>query len=490
MLELAGEGSGRIIGQFAALYASLIAAMHVSVGNMVGARFLERIVRQIHDLVETSNAGTLAGNNYALILAHLYVFKVIHCSVIYDMVRRLTESFSEQALEMLLSTLKVTGSKLRADDPSALRDIIQLVRTRAAESTEGTQMPPRARYLLDFIYDLQNNKHKRGVGAAAIAEEEVARLTKWLRTYTTEEGQAGGAAQLRPAWDDIVHRRLRGPWWEQGARLDPILMTTLAGKRGSGSQIKLDNEERTDEEYQKLMKLASKQQMGTDVRKAIFLVMMQSEDYMDAVEKLLKLALKGAEAREIVRVAFHCCVQEKGYNPFYALLLCQLCTIDKNHQFTLRLCMWDALKEVDAWVEAGSVGKSKVGNVASIMAHAWLHGALSLSLLKPIDIEQLGDGGRLCLELAMRGLLQKASVETLASLGTKVSSNDREMKELRAGLVWFLNKHVIPNCKSSAGKRAKDVDGEAAFQPANKQDRIATQARLFLEMLKKCNASH
>eukprot|EP00961_Rhodomonas_salina_P049165 659959-Rhodomonas_salina.1 len=31
-----------------------------------------------------------------------------------------------------------------------------------------------------------------------------------------------------------------------------------------------------------------------------------------------------------------------------------------------------------------------------------------------------GDGGRLCLELAMRGLLQKASVETLASLGTKV----------------------------------------------------------------------
>lgn len=217
-------------------------------------------------------------------------------------------------------------------------------------------------------------------------------------------------------------------------------MSTQAGKRGSGSQIKLDNEERTDEEYQKLMKLASKQQMGTDVRKAvgslmcvcvcrmcqripppipppsrrrrssatstestagaccehrppprtprplpqssaashthlfrslslalwqIFLVMMQSEDYMDAVEKLLKLALKGAEAREIVRVAFHCCVQEKGYNPFYALLLCQLCTIDKNHQFTLRLCMWDALKEVDAWVEAGSVGKSKVACLTS-----------------------------------------------------------------------------------------------------------------------------
>jgi hypothetical protein len=32
--------------------------------------------------------------------------------------------------------------------------------------------------------------------------------------------------------------------------------------------------------------------MGTDVRKAIFMVIMDSEDYLDATEKLLRLGLQ------------------------------------------------------------------------------------------------------------------------------------------------------------------------------------------------------
>jgi len=122
------------------------------------------------------------------------------------------------------------------------------------------------------------------------------------------------------------------------------------------------------------------------------------------------------------------------------------------------------------------------------VSHVWVHGALSLSLLKPIDIEQLGDGGRLCVELAVRGLLQSASQETIAGLVHKISGSDREMKELRAGLVWFLSKHVIPNCSSRAGRDENDVDGEALHQPSKKQDRIAKQAKSLVEMLKKCSS--
>lgn len=46
-----------------------------------------------------------------------------------------------------------------------------------------------------------------------------------------------------------------------------------------------------------------------DVRRAVFCVVMGSEDCVDAVEKLLRLGLKGEQEREIVRVTVECCLQ-------------------------------------------------------------------------------------------------------------------------------------------------------------------------------------
>jgi nucleolar MIF4G domain-containing protein 1 len=51
-------------------------------------------------------------------------------------------------------------------------------------------------------------------------------------------------------------------------------------------------EEGGGEHEASLRKLAATQKMGTDVRKAIFMVIMDSEDYLDATEKLLRLGLQ------------------------------------------------------------------------------------------------------------------------------------------------------------------------------------------------------
>lgn len=48
-----------------------------------------------------------------------------------------------------------------------------------------------------------------------------------------------------------------------------------------------------------LLKLAAAQRMSTDARRAAFCVVMGSEDYIDASDRLLRLPLK-------VRTVFHC----------------------------------------------------------------------------------------------------------------------------------------------------------------------------------------
>jgi nucleolar MIF4G domain-containing protein 1 len=55
-------------------------------------------------------------------------------------------------------------------------------------------------------------------------------------------------------------------------------------------------------EAQKLVQLAAAQRMNTDIRRAIFCIIMSAEDYVDAFDKILRLDLSGKQ----VRILFSC----------------------------------------------------------------------------------------------------------------------------------------------------------------------------------------
>lgn len=98
--------------------------------------------------------------------------------------------------------------------------------------------------------------------------------------------------------------------------------------------------------------------MNTEVRRNIFCVIMTSEDYLDAFEKLIRfviqhagsepllgrfinlpsalcrMGLKDKQEREIVHVLMDCCLQEKTFNAFYAVLAEKFCSYDRRFQVT------------------------------------------------------------------------------------------------------------------------------------------------------------
>eukprot|EP01024_Parvocaulis_polyphysoides_P049610 TRINITY_DN4821_c2_g1_i1.p1 TRINITY_DN4821_c2_g1~~TRINITY_DN4821_c2_g1_i1.p1 ORF type:complete len:277 (-),score=42.76 TRINITY_DN4821_c2_g1_i1:200-1030(-) len=92
--------------------------------------------------------------------------------------------------------------------------------------------------------------------------------------------------------------------------------------------------------------LAKSQRMTTDARKAIFCVIMGSEDCLAAKQALLQLPLKKEQQREISRVIIECCLQEKIFNPYYSHLAAGLCGANSKHLATLQFGFWDKLKEI------------------------------------------------------------------------------------------------------------------------------------------------
>lgn len=145
--------------------------------------------------------------------------------------------------------------------------------------------------------------------------------------------------------DDLLKADQRGKWWVVGSawsgNVDDI---------GASAKSDLSNKKEQVKFSEQILALAKKQRMNTDDRRNVFCVLMTAEvsyrfsllilelsknwiyfqDYTEAFEKLHQLAIK--DHRVIVTVIIHCCLAEKIFNPYYAVLSQKFCDVDRKYQ--------------------------------------------------------------------------------------------------------------------------------------------------------------
>lgn len=116
---------------------------------------------------------------------------------------------------------------------------------------------------------------------------------------------------------------------------------------------------------------------------------------MHACDRLNQLRFTDVQQREFVRVTLHCCglvsgpvngtsralmMQEKRYNPYYTLILNNLCAESYDHRFTLQYALWDFLRELGG--EASKETRRRGVNVAKALAYVIGRGSLDLTVFK------------------------------------------------------------------------------------------------------------
>ena len=143
--------------------------------------------------------------------------------------------------------------------------------------------------MIETLSNLKNNKVKKAIGGGASgtgAQEAVERLKKFLSGMNKKRhgestdpiskprGPYGFCAvkpheSLRVTLEDLRSAENRGKWWLVGAAWngDPLIENK---ENPSGTASVVDQEN-------KLLKLARKQGMNTDIRRSIFVVLMSGE---------------------------------------------------------------------------------------------------------------------------------------------------------------------------------------------------------------------
>ncbi|KGL94741.1 Nucleolar MIF4G domain-containing protein 1, partial [Charadrius vociferus] len=414
----------------------LVSILHHNVGIEVGAHFLEAVVKKFDEICKSDAEGKECENLLALI-AHLYNFHVVHSLLIFDILKKLVSIFTEKEIEMILFLLKNVGFSLRKDDALALKELITEAQRKANTAEKKLQDQTRVRFMLETMLALRNNDMRKIPG---YDPEPVEKLRKLQRTLVRSSGKE---TQLRVSLESLLSADQVGRWW-------------IVGSSWSGAPMINDTNNKTQQKLHigkvssKIMELARKQRMNTDIRRSIFCVLMTSEDFLDAFEKLLKLGLKDQQEREIVHVILYCCLQEKTYNPFYAFLANKFCECERRFQMTFQFSIWDKIRDLE------NLSASAISNLVSLLAHLLRTKSLPLSVLKVIEFSELDKPKVRFLRQVLSMLLTETDAEELSDIFVRVSDNPK-LGMLRESLKLFLTHFLLKNVQ------AKKSPEEASF---------------------------
>ncbi|KAF8501675.1 hypothetical protein F5888DRAFT_1259735 [Russula emetica] len=474
-----------LLDSYVILLAALISSLYRLVGVEFAAFFVQNVVSSYEHHYSVLSSATAAAahdatsdplgkecSNLMVLLSELYNFQVISCVLVYDIIRNLLSAeLTEFVVELLLKLLRSmyryfefiaaaeflrdSGQQLRQDDPSALKDIVQIVQSK----TSGVEKPSnsRTRFMLETLTSLKNNKIKQ-----ATARQVQGNVAEHLKKFLAGLGKTRHLMPhdpLRVSLSDLHSAETRGKWWLVGAAWsgDPLAEAQENSKRASTRQNSDENA---------LLKLAKRQGMNTDIRRSIFVVLMSSDDYVDACERLAQLNLTEVQQREVVRVLVNCCGNEKVYNPYYTFVCQHLCRTSHSYKITLQFCLWDFLRDLgeasvggaevlknlkdnDEGFEARDISSTKMHNVAN--AYAWwiAKDCVALSIFKPVDFTVLKPRTRDFLSYFFHQLFASSQVSAPV-LGTDLPptrSKDpieeifikaTRVQALAMGLVYFL----------------------------------------------------
>ncbi|KAJ4494884.1 hypothetical protein C8J55DRAFT_466030 [Lentinula edodes] len=463
-----------LLDSYVVLHAAFVSSLHKIVGVEFAAYFIQHVVLSYEQHIATLSSHEenvedkgKEASNLVVLLSELYNFQVISCVLIFDIIRTLLkDEVHEFQVELLLKLVRNSGQQLRADDPLALKDIIQIVQDKIDKQEDA--LSSRTRFMLETLHNLKVNKVKR-LGTQNQGGEAVERMKKFL-VGINKKRHVLAHEPLRVTLDDLHSAETKGKWWLVGAAWggDP-LVDRQQGNGQAAAPNPTQNGDNTTSSA--LLKLAKEHGMNTDIRRSIFVVLMSSDDYVDACERLSQLNLTEVQQREIVRVVLHCCGNEKVYNPYYVLVCQHLCTISHSYKITLQYCLWDFFRDlgetnvggaevIKGLQEGGgdnfgvkSISSTRIKNIAK--AYAWwiAKDSVTLAVLKPIDFTMLKSQTQMFLQqLFIYLFLSSQSKSPLISANTSSSRNRSSIEEvfikasrlqtLAMGLVFFLSKRL------------------------------------------------
>ncbi|KAL7712616.1 MI domain-containing protein [Entamoeba marina] len=362
-----------------------------------------------------------------IFLSGLYGQKVITSTLLFDIISQALKTKDANIADAIIS---YAGVIMRKEDPRGIGKLIETARS-SEQTSSASDVSVRWKYVVDCLNDLKNNKF------VSKGDDIIERHKKQIRPIWKRSGVVKGF-ELDCNLETVQNKTNR--WWESGSGHSEVQIQAveLSGDIGG--------------------KMARAHHMNTEVRKAVFVAIMEAQDYVDGITRLESLNLKKEQEREIIYVLMYCVGQAKKYNVYYQLIAEAITKKSKASRFTLQLALFDRLRDID------NFGARAAMNWGTLLGALIVKDFMTLLVLKGIDMLALTTVGVVFVRSVLNRILIDDNTEGVVHCFRRfVGFKDNDAIKLRRSVHLFLMKQM-GKCQDSSMKKLREKRRQTAIK--------------------------
>ena len=294
--------------------ALLIAILHHIIGDEVGGHAIHSCIFKFNELLKGSDFNeTKKIDNLIIFILNLYVCGLIESLLIYEILTKLCDNFTEKSIELIGLILKSVGFVLRKDNAIKMKELIQRIQTEAKNVDKSSLSGNRITFLLDSLIAIKNNNMTKLKGYGTEVDVQLIELSLKSNIKKSRVNSISGS------YDAILQS---SHWYSFTKNIETI----NSDEKQTNEWKSVDN--KMNEQLFKALRL------NTPLRKTIVSVLTSCNDYMDAGNRIISVGKK--QFSEVVNVLIHVAIHENQFNPFYSHLFQHLSQCDRKYKVSLK----------------------------------------------------------------------------------------------------------------------------------------------------------
>ncbi|GBE82742.1 hypothetical protein BKA93DRAFT_925890 [Sparassis latifolia] len=299
---------------FTPVFAALVAIINTKLPQ-VGELVLTRLISQFRRSFKRNDK--IVCHSTTTFIGHLVNQGVAHEIIALQILVLLLERPTDDSIEIAVGFTREVGAFLAENSPKANATVFERFR---AVLNEGS-ISQRVQYMIEVLMQVRKDKYKDNpiVPEGLDLVEEDDQITHQIQLEEELQVQEG-----------LNIFKFDPNYLENEEKYKAIKVEILGGS----SEEESGSEESSDEDDEE----AVEEQAGIEdrtetnllnLRRVIYLTIMNALNYEEAVHKLLKVQIKEGQELEMCNMIIECCSQERSYSTFYGLIGERFCKLNR-----------------------------------------------------------------------------------------------------------------------------------------------------------------
>ncbi|KAI0648359.1 hypothetical protein C8Q79DRAFT_905097 [Trametes meyenii] len=302
---------------FTPVFAALVAIINTKLPQ-VGELVLTRLISQFRRAFKRNDK--IVCHSTTTFIGHLVNQGVAHEIIALQILVLLLERPTDDSIEIAVGFMREVGAFLGENSPKANATVYERFR---AVLNEGS-ISHRVQYMIEVLMQVRKDKYKDNPivpeGLDLVEEDE--QITHQIQLEEELQVQEG-----------LNIFKFDANYLENEERYKQIKAEILG--EGSSDEDESSSEEE-DEEEEDEEAVAEKEGIEDrtqtnliNLRRVIYLTIMNALNYEEAVHKLLKVQIKEGQEIELCKMIIECCSQERSYSTFFGLIGERFCRLNR-----------------------------------------------------------------------------------------------------------------------------------------------------------------